>query len=449
MEQPIIAEAALSPGWQVIAAIVVFLAVYAIVITDRLSRTVFALAGAVVILLLGIVGLEEAYRHHIEWRMIFLLIGMMLLTGTVNKSGLFQYAAVKAVQRAKGDPVIVLIALALLTAAGSALLDSVMTVLLIVPVTLSITRVLGVNPTPYLIAEIIAANVGGTATLIGGLPNMMIGSANPHLTFNDFLIAAAPASILVLAASLGLLVLLYRRKLTADAHKRRELMKMKAGDAVADPALLRKSLYVLGLTLAGFLLHGPLSTWTGVRIEAAVIAIAGALLLMLTGLKGDAVEEAIDGVEWKTIVFFAGLFILVGGLAETGVIGRLATRLMELTSGDLTYLSLLMLWVSGIVSATVDNTPFVAAVIPLLQDVGLQMDAAAPEALNPVWWSLALGSGFGGGGTLIGASINVIAAGLAARDGVRISYMEFLKIGGPLTLLSLLLSTLYVYVFLL
>lgn len=449
MGQQVAAEAAFSPGWQAIAAAVVFLVVYAVLITEKMSRAAAALAGAVIVALLGAVGLEEAYSRHIPWRMLFLLAGMMLLTGMAARTGLVQYAAMKAVQRVKGCPLNMLAVLTVAAAAGSALLDGVTVVLLLVPLTFSITRVLKVSPTPYLIAEIVAVNIGGAATMVGSLPNMMIGGANPRLTYGDFLAHTGLVSLLILMLTVSVLVWLYRGKLAAGKAERKELLAIDAAAVIQDRPLAIRTLIVFALTLLGFVLHEPLSEWTGVRIEAATVALAGATLLMLTGLRGKAVDEAIDGIEWRTVVFFAGLFAVVGGLAETGVVAGLATMALQLAHGDIGYLSVLVLWLSGIVSATVDNTPFVAAMIPLVQELGVQMELNDPGALDPVWWSLALGASLGGSGTLIGAAANTVVAGMAAREGREISYLEYLKIGLPITLLSLVVSTGYVALFLL
>jgi Na+/H+ antiporter NhaD/arsenite permease-like protein len=447
--QQVAAEAAFSPGWQAIAAAVVFLVVYAVLITEKMSRAAVALAGAVIVALLGAVGLEEAYSRHIPWRMLFLLAGMMLLTGLAVRTGLVQYAALKAVQRVKGCPVRMLAVLTVAAAAVSALLDGVTAVLLLVPLTFSITRVLKVSPAPYLIAEIVAVNVGGAATMVGSLPNMMIGGSNPRLTYGDFLAHTGLISLLILMLTVSALVWLYRGRLSAGKAERKELLAIDAAGAIQDRPLAIRTLIVFALTLLGFVLHGPLSEWTGVRVEASTVALAGATLLMLAGLKGKSVDEAIDGIEWRTVVFFAGLFAVVGGLAETGVIARLAMMALQLAHGDIGYLSVLVLWLSGIVSATVDNTPYVAAMIPLVQEFGVQMELNDPGALDPVWWSLALGASLGGSGTLIGAAANVVVAGMAAREGREISYLEYLKIGAPITLLSLVVSTGYVILFLL
>lgn len=425
--------------WQVIMAVVVFLVTYAIIITEKINRAVIALLGGIIMVAFGMVDLETAYTHHIEWKTIFLLVGMMIIVGIANKTGMFQYVAVKAAQRAKGEPMKILIILSVLTAIGSAFLDNVTTVLLVVPVTFSITRILQVNPLPFLIAEIIASNVGGTATLIGDPPNIMIGSANEHLTFNDFLINLTPVVVIIMIVTLFILKWIYGKQMHVTAEKKAQLMDLSADDYITDRVLMKKSVIVLLITILGFILH------SAIHVEAAVVAVAGATLLMLVGVKEHDLEEVFHAVEWVTIFFFVGLFVLVGGLIDVGVIKYLASKAVEITAGDMTFTALLILWVSGIASATIDNIPFVATMIPLIDDMGVQMEITNPEQLNPVWWSLALGACLGGNGTLIGASANVIVAGLAAREGKELTYMHFLKIGAPITLVSLIISTVYVY----
>ncbi|WP_336784493.1 ArsB/NhaD family transporter [Paenibacillus sp. MMO-177] len=426
-------------AWQVTAAVVIFLVTYAIIITEKINRTVIALFGAVIMIVLGVLDMKLAFTEHIEWGTIFLLIGMMILVGITNKTGVFQYAAVKAAQTAKGDPVKIFIILSLLTGIGSAFLDNVTTVLLIVPITFSITRILKITPIPFLLAEILSCNIGGTATLIGDPPNIMIGSANENLTFNDFLVNLAPVIIVILVVTIALLVWIYRKKLIVTDESKKELMNLKAEDNIKDRVLMIKSLTILLLTIAGFALHSV------IRIEPAVIALGGATLLMLIGVKREDAEAAFDMVEWETIFFFIGLFMLVGGLVETNIISDLANVTLQITSGDTTKTSMLILWVSGIASATIDNIPFVATMIPLIQDLGVQMNIANPDDLNPLWWSLSLGACLGGNGTLIGASANVVVAGLAMREGKGFSYLDYLKIGAPLTLLALVISTIYIY----
>lgn len=431
-------------NWQVTAAVIVFLITYAIIISEKINRAVIALLGAVVMLVLQIVDVHTAFTTHIEWNTLFLLVGMMILVGITNKSGIFSYAAVKAAQRAKGHPKRIMLILFLLTAVGSAFLDNVTTVLLMVPITFSITRMLKINPVPFLITEVIASNVGGTATLIGDPPNIMIGSANKHLTFNMFLTHLAPIVFIIAIIIIGCLLFIYRKQLQVSDEQRQALMELSAASYITDAKLVKKSLTVLIFTILGFALHSV------IHVEAAVVAMAGATILMLIGLKSEEeLEEALHQVEWVTILFFIGLFILVGGLIEVGVINRLAELTLGLTNGDMTKTSMLVLWVSGIASATIDNIPFVATMIPLLQDIGTQMGITDPNQLNPLWWSLALGACLGGNGTLIGASANVIVAGMAQREGHGFGYMDFLKIGAPITIISLLISTGYILLFIL
>lgn len=431
-------------NWQITASVIIFLFTYAIIISEKINRAVIALLGAVVMLVLQIVDTHTAFTSYIEWNTIFLLVGMMILVAITNRTGVFQYIAVKAAQSAKGKPIQILIIMSALTAVGSAFLDNVTTVLLLVPITFSITSILKISPVPYLIAEIIAANVGGTATLIGDPPNIMIGSANEHLTFNLFLQYLAPVVAVIMIVIICLLVLIYRKQLKVSSNQQEALMELDAAKYITDKRLMKKSLVVLGLTIAGFALHSV------IQVDAAVVAMAGATVLMLVGIRSEQeLEEALHKVEWVTILFFIGLFILVGGLVETGIINDLAQRTLQLTQGDMTKTTMLILWVSGFASATIDNIPFVATMIPLIQDVGVQMGISDPNQVNPLWWALSLGACLGGNGTIIGASANVIVSGMAKREGHGFSYWSYLKIGAPLTIVSLMISMVYLLVFVL
>ncbi len=425
---------------QIYIAVIIFLVTYAIIITEKINRAVIALLGAILMIGFGIVDLDAAFTHHIEWGTITLLIGMMILVGITNKTGVFQYAAVKAAKMAGGEPIRILLMLSVLTAVASALLDNVTTVLLVVPVTFSITRILGVNPVPFLISEVLFSNIGGTATLIGDPPNIMIGGANPHLTFNAFLFNLAPVIIVISAVILYILYLIYRKQMSADEATKQKIMNLNENEYITDYPLMKKCLIVLGLTILGFMLHSVL------HLDAAVVAIGGATILMLIGVKEHDMEEVFHSVEWITIFFFAGLFTLVGGLVDVGIIKNIALAMLDLTEGNIPMAGLLILWVSGIASATIDNIPFVATMIPLIQDMGTGLGLAtdSPE-INALWWSLALGACLGGNGTIIGASANVIVAGMAAREGNGFSYMDFLKIGAPITLVTLIIATVYIY----
>jgi Na+/H+ antiporter NhaD/arsenite permease-like protein len=428
-------------NFQYYLAIAIFLGAYAIIISEKVNRAIIALLGAALMIIFGIVDLHKAYTHHIEWGTITLLIGMMILVGITSKSGFFQYVAVKAAKMAKGNPINILVILSLLTAFLSAFLDNVTTVLLIVPVTFSITRMLHVNPVPFLISEVLFSNIGGTATLIGDPPNIMIGSANKHLDFNDFLINLAPVILVIIAVTIGILYFIYRKQLKADAKLIEQLMKLDEKQYIKDAVLLKKSVSVLGLTILGFILHSL------IHVDAAVIAMTGAIILMLIGVKEHDLEDVFASIEWVTIFFFAGLFTLVGGLVDIGLIKSLAEKALEVTGGDIAVASYLILWVSGVASATIDNIPFVATMIPLIQDmaVGMGLSPDSPQ-IDVLWWSLALGACLGGNGTLIGASANVIVAGMASREGHGFSYFDFLKIGAPLTFIALLISHAYIFI---
>ncbi|MDF2726045.1 MAG: hypothetical protein K0Q59_5723, partial [Paenibacillus sp.] len=382
----------------------------------------------------GIVDQETAL-HHIDFNTIGLLIGMMMIVSITAETGLFNYIAIVAAKMAKGDPVRILVLLSLITAVGSALLDNVTTVMLLVPVTFSITRQLQVTPIPFLLAQIVACNIGGTATLIGDPPNIMIGSAVEELTFMAFIENLMPIAAIILAVHIPLFIWMFRKQIRTTDELKELLMRQDAGMLLHDRKLLIKSLSVLGVTIIGFFMHQSL------HLESATVALAGAfLLLLLTGER--KLEFALTKVEWTTIFFFVGLFVLVSGLIETGVIAKLAVQAIELTGGNLVLTSMLVLWLSAIASAFVDNIPFVATMIPLIQEMG----SLGITDLEPLWWSLALGACLGGNGTLIGASANLIVAGLSAKEGHPITFMRYLKFGMPLMLLSVLLASGYVYV---
>jgi len=426
--------------WKYYSAIAIFLITYAFIITEKFNRALIALLGAAAMIIIGVVDLHFAFIHHIEWETITLLIGMMIIVYITSTSGLFEFIAIKAAKFSKGEPVRILITLSLLTALGSALLDNVTTILLIVPITLSITRVLKVDPIPYLILEVIYCNIGGTATLIGDPPNIMIGSANKQLTFNDFLLNLGPVILIILVVMTVGIYFIYRKKLVTSPNEIKKLMSINEKEYIKDRTLMIKSISVLGLTLLGFLLQSVL------HLDAAVVAMLGATILMMIGVKERDLEDVFANVEWVTIFFFAGLFVLVGGLVDIGLISTFAKKILDFTGGNISTASSLILWVSGFASATIDNIPFVATMIPLLQDmaVGMGLSPHSPQ-IDVLWWSLSLGACLGGNGTLIGASANVVAAGIATRDGYKLSYLDFLKIGLPLTILSLAISQIYIY----
>lgn len=418
---------------QAILAIGIFLITYALIISEKIHRTVVAMLGGILMIVLGVINQETAI-HHIDFNTLGLLIGMMIMVSITAETGLFKYVAIWAAKKAKGDPLKILVALGVITALASAMLDNVTTVLLMVPVTFSVTRQLRVNPMPYLLTEVFTSNIGGTATLIGDPPNIMIGSAVKELSFLEFINNLAAVSFFILFVTLAILVVMYRKHLKTSEELKLGIMELDQRDEITDRKQLVKCLAVLTITITGFFLHQLL------HIESATVALMGAfILLLLTG--EHYLEEALSRVEWTTIFFFVGLFVLVSGLVETGVIAELAASAINLTGGNVTATSMLILWMSAIASAFVDNIPFVATMIPMIQEMG----NLGISNLEPLWWSLALGACLGGNGTLIGASANVIVAGLAAKEGHNISFVKFLLIGFPLMILSIVICTVYMY----
>ena len=425
-------------GWQVIMAAVIFLICYALIISEKINRAVIALCGALLMIFLGIIDLHLAYTKHIHWETVFLLLGMMLLVGITNKSGIFQYIAIRTAQSANGDPVKILTRLAILTALGSAFIDNVTTVLLIAPITIAIANTLRINPAPFLITEIVVCNIGGAATLVGDPSTIMIGVA-AGFSFNDFLFHLTPIIIVLIIAVSLFLRFHFAKHLHVEEQHKRKLMEANPRDYIRDITLAKKSIFVFALTLAGFL------TQQYMNIEPAVVALAGCTLLMLISAKETDIHEVFHSVEWVTIFFFAGLFVLVGGLVEVGIIENLAAKMIEITGGNMVPTSLALLWGAGLASAFVDNIPLVATMIPLVKDMGAQL-ALAPVDIYTLWWSLALGACLGGNGTLIASSANLVVASVAAREGTPISFVDFLKVSVPVTLITLAIGTVYVYI---
>jgi len=420
---------------QVYFATTVFLITYAIIVSEKIHRSVIALVGAALIAVFKILEPEEAV-HAIDFNTIGLLVGMMIIVGITRQTGVFEFLAIKAAKSSKGEPLKILAALSLVTAVLSALLDNVTTVLLIVPVTFAIAQKLRISPIPILIAEIIASNVGGTATLIGDPPNIMIGSAT-HLGFMDFVINLTPIVVVIYVCTLTLLRLIYRSQLVADPERQKSIMELNEFDELKDMRLLKKCMFVLALTVFGFVIHQY------VHLESSVVALTGASLLLL--ISREDPEHALHNVEWPVIFFFIGLFVLVGSLEKVGVIEAIAAAALDVTGGAMLPTAMLILWMSGIASAFVDNIPFVATMIPLIKNMGQMMGVTDPAALNFFWWSLSLGACLGGNGTIIGASANVVVIGMAEKRGSRITFVKFFVIAFPLMIMSLVLASAYMY----
>jgi Na+/H+ antiporter NhaD/arsenite permease-like protein len=411
----------------------VFLAALGVIAFEWVHRTKAALVGAGLVVVVGVVDLDGAIEA-VDWSTLGLLTGMMILVGLTEQTGVFTYLALRTAQLSKGRPLRLVFLLAGVTGVTSAFLDNLTSILLIVPITLLLADVLRISAIPLVLIEVIASNIGGTATLIGDPPNIMIGTAVPELTFNDFIVNLAPVSIVTLLLVSGLLYLVFRRQLVVSPDRVAELERLDPAADVRESRHVKRSLAVLVGTIVAFFLHAPL------HLEPAVVALGGATILLLVA--ADNVEEALERVEWSTIFFFLGLFVMVGGLEERGVIEAVADRLSEATGSEVGQ-GMAILWGSAAGSALVDNIPFTAAMIPVVE----QLQAGNEEFEDGLWWALALGACFGGNATLIAAAANVAAAGVVERSGERISFGRFLAVGLPMTLVSLVVATVYLLLF--
>lgn len=414
------------------ASIVIFILTYALIVWDKYPRMIVSLGGAIIMIGCGFISQSTAIKEAIDFNTLGLLVGMMLIIAITSKSGLFQAGALWAAHVTKGSPSKLLFLLSVITAVGSALFDCVTAVLLIAPVTLTLADRLKVNAFPFLMTEILVSNIGGTALLVGNPPNVMIGSAT-GLTFNDFFFALAPVCTMIVLVVIPILIFLYRKDLQPHPETKAAIMKISYKDAIEDGTLLKKSLFVLALTIGGFVLHHVLG------LETATIAMGGAVLLMV--IADIKPREVLHLVEWPTIFFFLGLFVVVGGLEQTGVMAYLAEKVIAVTGGDLEQTVFLVLWLSAIASAFVDNIPFVATMIPMLQEMG-HMTGMPMES---VWWALAMGACFGGNGTMIGATPNLVVANIGSLHGLRFTFIEYIKLGFPLMILSVLMAHIYLY----
>ena len=436
-------------------ALLIFGLCYALIMTERLHKTIVALFGAAVMIGLGVVSQEEAFYSHefgVDYNVVFLLIGMMVIINIVRETGLFEVLAIWAAQRADARPFRLLVLLALLTAVLSAMLDNVTTVLLMAPVTLAITKRLELNPVTFLMTEALASNIGGTATLVGDPPNIMIAS-KADLSYLDFLLVMGPIVIVIMAVFVMVLWLIFGRTMAVAPHLREAVLSLSSREAVPDQGFLHRCLFLLAIVNVGFCLHSL------VHLEPATIALLGASLFMVIGharrKHEDNAEELtyLADVEWKTIFFFIGLFILVGGLVKVGVIRYLADQLVAVTRGNLTGSTMAVLWGSAILSAVVDNIPYVAAMNPLIVDLARSLHPEITDYATlvhqpdiiPLWWALALGACLGGNGTIIGASANVVIVDIARKAGYRITFWQFFRFGFPVMIGSVALSAIYLW----
>ncbi|MCJ7533987.1 MAG: ArsB/NhaD family transporter [Anaerolineales bacterium] len=417
----------MNPTW---FAAGIFLITYALIVSDRVHRTIAALLGGLTIILIGVLDQDQAF-HAIDWNVIFLLAGMMMIANVLRETGLFQWIAIQSVRLGKGNPYRIMVILVIVTAVTSALLDNVTIVILMAPVTLFITASLRISPVPFLIALILASNIGGTATLVGDPPNILIGSA-AGIDFATFAANLAPISLLILVAFIGLAWFLFKKDLQGTKIDPLSIEALDTSELITNKPLLRKSLVIMAGVILGFLFHGAL------HLEPATVALTGATVLMLWG-RID-LDHVLGEIEWTTLFFFIGLFILVEALVEVGIIEVVAQAALRLTDGNLQMTSMLLIWLSAVASGVVDNIPYTATMIPVVENLGLAMP------VGPLWWSLALGACLGGNATLVGAAANVVVANLAGKSGQPISFGFFLRYGVIVTFMSLVLASLYVWV---
>jgi Na+/H+ antiporter NhaD/arsenite permease-like protein len=428
-------------------ATTIFILSYAVIVSEKVHKTIVAIIGATLMIVLKILQQHEAFHLEelgVDWNVIFLLISMMIIINIMKPTGFFEYIAIKSAKIGKGDPMRIMCIFAVVTAILSALLDNVTTVLLLAPVTLLIADALEVDPIPFLITEALASNIGGTATLIGDPPNIMIAS-KAKLTFMDFIYHLTPVVIVIMIVFLVVIRIVFGRRLKTKEELKQRILQMNEREAIKDPVMLKKSLGVLSVVLLGFIFHGML------KYEPATVALFGAgLLLLLSGTRDP--HQYLAEVEWPTIFFFIGLFIIVGGVVKVGLIKWMSLKALDLTEGNLFATSMILMWFSAFASAIVDNIPYVATMNPLIIDMAQQL---WPEEtglrlihhpdLMPLWWSLALGACLGGNGSPVGASANVIIVGMAERAGHKISFMRFVLYGAPIMVLTVFISMIYVW----
>ncbi len=414
-----------------IIAIIVFLLVIIAIMTEKVHRTAAALVGAVLLLMTHVLTVDKAVSY-IDFNTIGVLVGMMVFVAIVKNSGVFEYVSIKAAKIAHGDPWKIMVLFMLTTAILSAFLDNVTTVLLVGPMTITIARILKVNPVPFLLTQIFAANIGGTATLIGDPPNIMIGSA-AGLDFMDFVANTGVVVVIIMIAMVVVMRFIYGRKMSSDAEAIQSVMDLDEEKAIEDRSLLYKSIVVMILVVFGFIFHSQIG------FESATVALAAAAIMLVIGKQN--VEYIVSEVEWSTILFFIFLFVVVGGLDETGVIGQLAQVVLNATEGHEVMTMLILLWASALLSSVLDNIPFVATLIPLVLELGEN-----GVDITPLWWAISLGACLGGNGTLIGASANVVLSGISNKHGYPITFKTYTKVGFPIMLMTIVISMVYLLI---
>ncbi len=414
-----------------IISVVVFVVALALIISEKVHRTLVAIVGAVVLMAVNVLPFDVAVTY-LDFNTLGVLLGMMLFVAVVKLSGVFEYLAIKCAHIAKGKPWTVMMLLTILTAVLSAFLDNVTTVLLVGPMTLTLCKLLKTSPVPFFIAEIMASNIGGTATLIGDPPNIMIGS-EAGLTFMDFIVYDAPAVVIIMIVIIALFYVIFGRKMHVAQAEIDAVMKLEPADYIKDHRLLRISVAMVVLVVLGFMFHGQLG------VESCIIALGAAGLILL--ISRQSIEHALSEVEWTTLAFFAGLFIIVGAMTENGVIDMLAQAIIDATGGNVFVTMLVLVFASALISSFLDNIPFVATMIPII----LSMQASGMDVM-PLWWAVSLGACLGGNGTIIGASANVVLSDISKKNGHEITFAQYLKIGFPLMVVSVVIAAIYLIV---
>jgi Na+/H+ antiporter NhaD/arsenite permease-like protein len=412
----------------------IFSITYLLIISERIHKTAAALAGGLAMIAFRILDQEEAFAA-IDFNVIFLLVGMMIIANTLGKTGAFQWLAIRAAKLAKGNPIRILLFMAVIAAVASAFLDNVTTVVLMAPLSIFVASILQVSPVPFLLTLIMASNIGGTATLIGDPPNIIIAS-EADLSFVDFLAHLAPVILLILAVFLVMVFFLFRRQVQTRPELEHRIMELDESEVLTDRGLLHKSLIILALVIVGFLLHGAFD------YEPATVALAGATALIIVGRQHP--REALLEVEWPTIFFFVGLFMVVGGVEHAGLLEDIGERIADASGDSLSAATMLTLWPGAILSGIVDNIPFTAAMIPVVDEVSQQLKVGGSGS-NPLWWALALGAGLGGNFTIVAASANVYVIGVAERAGYKVTFVQFLRYSVLVTMVSLVIATVYVW----
>jgi len=417
-------------------AVGIFIGTYILIITEVINKMLASLIGAFLLILTGILSQDIALSA-IDWNVIFFLIGMMLVIAVLRRTGIFMYIAIKTAKLARGNPLLIMMLMFVVTAFSSAFLGSVTSIMILIPIILLICNELKITPVPYIITMVVASNMGGAATMIGDPPNIIIGSATDY-DFLDFIFNLTPAIILATIACLGLIWVMYHGKLKVSRENRARMMSYKEEGLIKDKRMLKISLITVAVMLVLLALESTL------KIGTASISMSAGLFLILVGQRNDIEHIMVHEVDWVTLFFFVGLFIIVEGLVQTGFISLLAHKVLELTHNQARPTSMAILWLSGILSAFIDNVPFVATMIPLIKQIGTVI--SQPNLMDPIWWSMSLGTCLGGNGTLIGASSNVVAIGITKKNGINISFMEFTKVSVAYTILSLIISSVYILI---